>query len=246
MAGGVQDERPDGPGSTGRVSAAVGGVIRRAFAVPSGPLGWVSTRALMPLLVGPIYRDMAEALQLRAEDELLDVGCGSAVFLARHAGQVCRVAGIDLSGMQIDLAHRTLADRIAAGTAEILQGDPSVLPWPDGSFTVVTSMESFEAFPDPGQVLAEVYRVLRPGGRAVMNIGERVPAGTPTRQRWGLLWLWGDDEVYRMVQQAGFTDVSMHDAAAWGDDPLSKVLMRLMGRLGAETRALRIVTATKE
>lgn len=41
-------------------------------------------------------------------------------------------------------------DRIAAGTAEIIQGDLNTLHWPDGSFTIVTSMESFAAFPDPG------------------------------------------------------------------------------------------------
>jgi SAM-dependent methyltransferase len=107
-------------------------------------------------------------------------------------------------------------------------------------------MESFEAFPDPGQVLAEIFRVLRPGGRAVLNTGERVPAGTPTQQRWGLAWLWADDHVQRMVEQAGFTGVTMADAATWGDDPLSRFFKRLMNLLGAEPRALRIVSATKE
>jgi hypothetical protein len=48
-----------------------------------------------------------------------------------------------------------------------------------------------------------------------------------------------------MVQQAGFTNVSMHYTAAWGDDPISKFFMRLMDRLGAEARDLRFVSTTK-
>ncbi len=246
MTSGVHDkEQAAQQRSSGRLSTAVGWVIKRAVAVPSGPLGWVSVRTVYPLVGGPVHQDMADALQLRPDDELLDVACGSGAFLARHAGQVRRVAGIDLSDIQIDLAHRNLAERISAGSAEIVKGDAAALPWPDGSFTVVTSMESFEAFPDPGQVLAEMARVLRPGGRAVMNIGERVPAGTPTQQRWGLAWLWADDHVQRLVEQAGFTSVTMSNAAAWGDDPLSKLFKRLMDLLGAEPRDLRIVSATK-
>ena len=85
----------------------LGRVMKQAFGVPSGPLGWISTRALMPLLGGSVYQDAAEALQLRWDDELLDVGCGSGAFLARHASQVRRVAGIDLSDLQVELARRT-------------------------------------------------------------------------------------------------------------------------------------------
>ena len=43
-------------------------------------------------------------------------------FLAQHAGHARRVAGIDLSDIQIDLARRHLADRISAGTADIVGG----------------------------------------------------------------------------------------------------------------------------
>ena len=225
--------------------SAVGRVMRQAFGIPSGPLGWISTRALMPLIGGSVYQDIADALHLRADDELLDVGCGSGAFLARHAGHVHRVAGIDLSDLQIELTRRNLGDRITAGTADIVKGDAAALPWPDDTFTVVTSMESFAGFPDPEQVLAEMFRVLRPGGRVVVNIGEAVPAGTPTRRRWGLMWLWADDTVQRMVEQAGITDVTMQYTPAWGDDPLSKAMMKVMDRLGAETRDLRSVSATK-
>jgi ubiquinone/menaquinone biosynthesis C-methylase UbiE len=158
---------------------------------------------------------MAEALDLQPDDEVIDVGCGSGAFLAQRAGQVRRVAGIDLSDIQINLAQRHLADRISAGTADIVHGDASVLRWPDGSFAAVTCMAAFEVLPDPAQVLAEASRVLRPGGRAVMTIGERVPAGAQTEHRWEAIWVWSEDDVVRMVEQAGFTDVSLRYAPSW-------------------------------
>ena len=48
-----------------------------------------------------MYQEIGDALQLRADNELLDVACGSGAFLARQAGHVHRVAGIDLSAIQI-------------------------------------------------------------------------------------------------------------------------------------------------
>ncbi len=242
MTSGLHEKETTAQSSGGPLTAAVGAVWRQVAAVPSGPLGWLSTRTLFPLLSGPVYEAMGQALALEVDDELLDVGCGSGAFLAGHACQVRRVAGIDLSGMQIGLAQRNLGERIAAGTAEIVQGDAGALPWPDSSFTVVTSMESFEAFPDPELVLAEIFRVLRPGGRAVLNIGERVPARTQTQWQWGMSWVWAEDDVQRMVEQAGFTDVSMRYAPLSGDDLLSRLIHRL---LGAGARAVRIVSATK-
>ena len=102
MTSGLQDGQTSTRGPTDAVRAALGRVllsVARAWAgVPSGPLGWVSTRTVFPLTSGTLYRTMGEALDLQPDDEVLDVGCGSGAFLAQHAGQVRRVAGIDLSG----------------------------------------------------------------------------------------------------------------------------------------------------
>lgn len=229
--------------------ATMGGALKRAAwawsAVPSGPLGWVSTRTVFPLTTGTSYQSMADALQLRPDDELLDVACGSGAFLAQHAGGVRRVAGIDLSDIQIDLARRKLDERIAAGTAEIVKGDAGWMPWPDASFTVVSCVSSFETFPDPQKVLSEVFRVLRPGGRVVLNIGERVAPGTQTHRMWDVLWVWSEDDVQYMVEEAGFTDVTARYAPAWGDDPVSKSLVKVWKSFGHDMRDLRLVSAVK-
>jgi SAM-dependent methyltransferase len=198
--------------------------------VPSGPLGWISSNWTMPRLHAPIYPVMAEALDLRPDDDLLEVACGSGIFLAEQAAHVRHVAGLDLSDIQVGLAQRRLADRIAAGTAEIVKGDATALPWDDGRFSVVTCMGSMEAFPDPGRAVAEMYRVLRPGGRAVMNIGERVPEGTETHRALGAIWVWSEADARGLAEGADFTDVSISYRPSGGDSPLAAVSSRLAGQ----------------
>lgn len=209
--------------------------------VPSGPLGWVSSHWVMPRLHGPIYPLMAEALALRPEDELLEVACGSGVFLANHAAEVSFVAGLDLSDLQIELARERLAERIASGTAEIVKGDAAELPWADARFSVVTCMGSLEAIPDPPRALAEMYRVLRPGGRAALAMGWRVPDGTETHQAFGGMWIWTEADTRRLVEDAGLADVSVsyEDVRGEWHGPVG-ILHRLLTLEG-----MRIVRATK-
>jgi SAM-dependent methyltransferase len=189
----------------------------------------------------PLFQAVAARLVLAKDDVLLDVACGEGAFLAEYATDVGRVAGIDLSEAKIRLARRRLADRIATGTAEVVEGDAGSLPWKDGHFSAATSMDAFTLFPDPERVLAEICRVLRPGGRAVMQLGWRVPDGTATHKRWGTAWVWNEAEVRRMAEAAGFRDVTISYAPIGGDNRL----LDLFGRLLMGTDELRLVGAAK-
>ena len=224
-------------------SKVFAGIFRDWAGVPSGPLGWASAHTALNSGPGS-YPAVADALQLSPDDDLLELGCGSAGFLAGQADRVHRVAGIDLSDIQVGLARKRLGERIAAGTAEIVHGDAAALPWPDASFTVVTCMSVFEAFPDPSGVVAEVFRVLRPGGRAVLNIGERVEPGTQTHRVLNdSAWVWAEEDVRRMVEQAGFADVTIQ-YVPWGEDTaanrlFAKVIGKVVGPIGGDLRLAR-------
>ena len=224
--------------------AAAGRVLRRAvwdsFGLPSGPLGWASSRTLLLSGMGPVVMArIADVCALGAEDELLDVACGTGPFLIQQAGKVRRRAGIDLSQYQVDRARSRLREEIAAGTAEIVLGDASVLPWPEASFTVVTCIGAFDMFPEPQRVVAEVFRVLRPGGRAVLNIGWRVDPGTQTHRAWGEFWVWAEDDVRRMVEDAGFSDVTVQYVAWAGDGPADRLFTKAAGPFGGDMRLAR-------
>lgn len=179
------------------------------FGVPRGPLGSIGAR-LMPKMVGRLYPMMAAELDLRPDDDLLEVGCGSGRLLAEGAAHVQHVAGLDASEIQVRMARKRLAARIAAGTAEVVLGDAMALPWDGGRFSVVGSLNCLKFVPDPRKALGEMHRVLRPDGRLVLTIDKQV-------DRWGRSgkvdafgqWQWSVDDMRLLMEEAGFADVSV-------------------------------------
>ena len=190
----------------------------------------------------PSYRLMAAALDIRPEDDLLDVACGWGEFLAAYASNARRVAGIDVSGEKVRLAHERLTDRIAAGTAEVVQGDAAALPWEEGTFSAVTCMDAFPFFTAPERVFAEVLRVLRPGCRMLMQIGMKWPDGPPKHMPHPTSPAAGDETALRrMVEDAGFREVSFSYGLVGGESRLGN----LASRLTSASDELRLVAAVK-
>jgi len=107
---------------------------------------------------------------VRAGSRILDCGCGPGsitVGLAQWApdGQA---VGIDLGAEQLDGA-RALARDLGVDNATFRQGDIFALPFEDGSFDVVFSQTVFYHIPNPERALAEIMRVLRPGGLVALR-----------------------------------------------------------------------------
>jgi ubiquinone/menaquinone biosynthesis C-methylase UbiE len=106
------------------------------------------------------------ALGLNRDDVLLDLGCGTGAAVRQAAPAVRRAVGFDLSPEMIAQA-RTLATGVA--DVEFREGDVSgPLPFSDGEFTAIVCTTAFHHFPKPLDTIAEMSRVLAPGGRVVI------------------------------------------------------------------------------
>ncbi|MEA2426686.1 MAG: hypothetical protein QOF37_314 [Thermoleophilaceae bacterium] len=110
-----------------------------------------------PVLAELIFQGVGQ------ETRVLDVGCGAARSyaprLARSAGSY---VGVDVSSTAVDAAGR-------AGLDARVIDDASKLPFPDASFDLVTCIEVLEHLFAPEAAVAEIRRVLRPGGRLVTS-----------------------------------------------------------------------------
>jgi ubiquinone/menaquinone biosynthesis C-methylase UbiE len=128
------------------------------------------------LLFGPSHRAILARIRQRFGDRplsILDIGCGTGVFAARMraAFPKARLWGMDLvAGMLTKGRDRWRAHR---GQITPIQGDSERLPFATGSFDLVTCANSFHHYPHQDRAVAEMHRVLRPGGRLLLIDGYR-------------------------------------------------------------------------
>jgi SAM-dependent methyltransferase len=107
------------------------------------------------------------------DQKLLEVGCGIGTDLVRFARGGARVTGVDLSTTAIDLARRNFAlhdlpaDELRVDNAE-------ALPFDAASFDVVYGHGVIQYTANPERLIAECHRVLKPGGRAIFMVYNRI------------------------------------------------------------------------
>lgn len=115
--------------------------------------------------------DMGErfccALGDAGRGDVLDVACGPGTLAVAVARDAARVVGLDATGAMLDRARRR-ADAASLHKVSFVEGDAENLPFDDGTFDAVVNRASLHHFLDPGRAIAEMARVLKPGGRAVI------------------------------------------------------------------------------
>jgi ubiquinone/menaquinone biosynthesis C-methylase UbiE len=107
---------------------------------------------------------LLDALRPAAADALLDVGCGGGRLTLSLAQAVGHATGIDLTPAMIEQA-RALQAELNISNVHWQQGDILPLPFADASFTIAVTQATFHHLVNPGAVLAEMTRVVAPGGR---------------------------------------------------------------------------------
>ena len=171
-----------------------------------------------------------EVLGLRPGMTVLDLGAG----FGRHAFETARrgasVVAADLALAEMVQTRDTFAAMHQAGelpddglTATVVQANGLTLPFADGSFDRIIASEVLEHVPDDLAVMAELFRVLRPGGR----LAATVPAALPEQICWwlndayhaptsvgGHVRIYGQPELRTKLASVGFQPGPSHRAHA--------------------------------
>ena len=124
--------------------------------------------------------------ELQPGEIVLDVGCGAGIdtiLAARAVGPTGRAIGLDLLEEMCDRARGHAQDAGVAEWTEFVRGEMEDIPLPDASVDVVTSNGVINLSPRKSRVLAEIRRVLRPGGRlsvADLTVNDELPTELQT------------------------------------------------------------------
>ena len=133
-----------------------------------------------------------------------DLGCGTGETSAALAPFVARTVAVDRSGEMLQAARRRLRD---LPNVDVRRGELEALPIADGELDAAVMMLVLHHVPDPGAVLQEAARTLKPRGRFVLC--DMLPHDREEyKQQMGHVWLgFGDDQLRRLLGAAGFDDI---------------------------------------
>ncbi|MFB6109266.1 MAG: methyltransferase domain-containing protein [Halodesulfurarchaeum sp.] len=149
----------------------------------------------------PMRGAALDLLELEPADRVIDVGCGTGFGTEGLRLTTTNVLGVDQSPHQLARARDRLDERELLGFA---LGDAENLPVRTDSFDAAWSSGSIEYWPDPVAGLAEMRRVVKPGGRVVV-VGPYYPDSWIGRRIVDAVMLFYDEEdAEEMFRAAGF------------------------------------------
>ncbi len=164
------------------------------------------------------------AADLRPGETVLDLGSGGGIDVllsARRVGPTGRVYGLDLTDEMLELARRNAAEA-GASNVEFRQGTIEQIPLPDRSVDVVISNCVINLSPDKPAVFAEMFRVLRPGGRVgvsdIVAEDRLTPVQRAERGDWAGCVA---GALSRAEYLAGLTAAGFADPAVTFTDPIA-------------------------
>jgi SAM-dependent methyltransferase len=177
----------------------------------------------VPAVFAPLARQVLDQTEIPPGARVLDVACGSGIVargVAQRMGPAGRVVGLDFNQGMLEAARRAAAAEEV--DIEWREGNAEDLPFANASFDLVFCQQSLQFFPDRGRALAEMHRVLVPGGKVVIATWrglDRHPFSAAldraVRRRLSAPGLetafsLGEPATLAMlVREAGFSDVSI-------------------------------------
>ncbi len=173
----------------------------------------------------------AALAELNPGEVVLDLGSGGGIDVllsARRVGPTGKAYGLDMTDEMLELARRNQREA-GISNAEFLRGHIEGIPLPDESVDVVISNCVINLSTDKHRVLAEAFRVLRPGGR--LAVADIVAQGYIPEEIRRNIELWSAcqagalhvDEYREKLEAVGFTDIDVEITRVYGDGELTEL-----------------------
>ncbi|MCK9593299.1 MAG: class I SAM-dependent methyltransferase [Methanoregula sp.] len=150
--------------------------------------------------------------------KLLDIGCGTGLFVDRYIKSGGSAIGLDISRKMIEQARRRCR------TCDYTIGIGEKIPFCDNSFDAISSLLVFSYVKDPRSMMSEAYRVLKPGGSialctlgkklltrgipAIYHIGEKINVKHVVMKDFGEHY-YDEVEMNELFTKAGFSDIQV-------------------------------------
>ncbi|CAN5783739.1 methyltransferase domain-containing protein [soil metagenome] len=173
----------------------------------SVPMG--SEQHLVPVIFEPWARRMVAAAAVNDDDRVLDLACGTGIIsrtVADQPGWAGSLVAIDINPAMLEVCQQTA---VTTGvTVDTHEAAAEALPLPDAYFDVAVCQFALMFFDDPVAAVAEMARVLKPGGRVALSVFR------------GLMHCPGYDHFMRAVRQHVGEDAATMVASPFSfDDP---------------------------
>jgi 2-polyprenyl-3-methyl-5-hydroxy-6-metoxy-1,4-benzoquinol methylase len=157
----------------------------------------------------PPFSSLMPFAELRGKD-VLEIGCGTGVHTRLLAAAGANVSAIDLTPTAVELTRRRL--ELAELSADVREADAESLPYGDASFDFVWSWGVIHHSSDTDRVIAEIARVVRPGGRLAFMVYHRTS-----------VTFWLNYVLYRGVLRGGLLHENADELAnRWSDGVIAR------------------------
>ena len=181
-------------------------IWNQQYPCPHGIVGWLAGERMVRQH-RPETAWTLDLLDIQPADTVLEVGCGAGqgIKLAAEKASDGRVLGIDLSEVMVRVATRRNAQAVKAGRVALSQGNMTALPFEDQHFDKIMTIHTFYFWSEPTVILAEIVRVLKPGGMCIITFTTGKVEETGLGHYQAIL----EERMLPGMRNIGFTEVSI-------------------------------------
>jgi arsenite methyltransferase len=176
-------------------------------------------------------------------DHVLDIGSGSGtdvLIASTLVGPQGKVTGLDMTEAMLEKS-RANAKKMGASHVDFVEGNAEAIPLPDASIDSVTSNGVLNLVPDKPKAFAEIFRVLRPGGRIQISdivLGKPIKAESRNDpQLWAecIVGAVQEEDYLALLRAAGFQNVTVIHEADYFSKSADPDTREVAARYGAKT-----------